>query len=431
MRNPKEKVIVFFVGLTAIILLVEISLRILGFGYSKDAYYDTRLLLDDKQYTILCIGDSYTWGAGAPKDMSYPRQLEDLLNLALDDKRIKVINRGKPAQNTTQLIDEIQYDINAIRPNLIILMTGDANKWNFFGYQKYLKRKSLFSVLNDQIYRVRIFKLVKLLCFDIKTRSKSEIFIDNKIMKTTKIYKHSNKNNKSYYKGSVSRAKNYGISYNDTGWAYKNQGEYDKALMCFKEGLKANPADSRNYSAIGWIYIDQGEYDKALKWLKAGIKMNPVDTNGYNGIGRIYKDQGKYREAIEFFKNSEKFNPELKDFIKMFEAGENINVKIVDWVSDDIEKIIKICKENQVTIMLQDYPEHAEFSDVFKNIALKHSIFFVDNYQIFREMWNRGFNRNDYFVTDGHCNSKGYAIMARNLYDKIIVESIFNTDNHN
>ena len=68
-------------GIIIALILSELLLRISGFIYqgilfSKDAKNGET----EETYTILCLGDSFTFGYGAPHGKSYPEQLEQLLN---------------------------------------------------------------------------------------------------------------------------------------------------------------------------------------------------------------------------------------------------------------------------------------------------------------------------------------------------------------
>jgi tetratricopeptide (TPR) repeat protein len=482
MINLKEKFKVFFIGLITAILLIELSLRIFGIVYSKGNYTGK---MQPDSYTILCLGDSWTFGLGAPKNRNYPSQLSDLLNSIMHNKKITVINKGMPAQNTTQLIDELQDDIESIKPDLIILLTGEANNWNFFGYQKYLKSKIFFSALYNQLYHIKTFKLVKLLRIDIRNKIQEKVnFLLNNLINKKKsksfsadmefvlrndAYAENNKNEIVIYPESKNTNSagdkidkdlksinnpsdtNEIIKSNDfekeLNWIkegiklnsldsnnyfkiaeiYKEQGKYDEAMKWYREGIRVNPGDSRNYRGIGLSYEGQGKYDEAMKWYREGIRVNPDDLLNYEMISSFYKRHGRYKEAIDFFKGLEKINPTLKDFVKILEKKDNINKEVVDWITSDIEKIIKICEGNKIALILHNYPCDKELANILRDIVKRHPILFVDNYRIFQEMTLNGrCNDNDYFMPDGHCNPKGYGIIAKNLYDKIIEAKLIN-----
>ena len=63
--------------------------------------------------TIVCFGDSLTYGTGAAKGMDYPSQLSKLIG-------VEVINAGVPGDTTAKALSRINEIINStfgIQPN--------------------------------------------------------------------------------------------------------------------------------------------------------------------------------------------------------------------------------------------------------------------------------------------------------------------------
>jgi tetratricopeptide (TPR) repeat protein len=334
----------------------------------------------------------------------------------------------QPTLNTTQVLNELDNNIVTVKPDLIILLIGGANKWNYIGYSEYLREKSLFSLSQDYLYRIRVYKLAKLLFLNIRKKVKNNLENLHFIIKR---------------------------------FIYKVQNKYEEALKWFKEGIRVNPRDSSGYAGIGWLYKDQGNYEEALKWFKEGIRVNPRDSGIYHEIGQIYEKQDNYEEAIKWFMKGIKSNPnrrqgyiglmkilektdrkyyaEIKDSLRRITRGnqvalnfiemlknKNIEQELIDWVRHDIERIIILCQSRGIKIILQNYPCEEDVNKVIKEFAIEHSIPFVNNLQVFNELLsNKEVKREDYFRPDGHCTSRGYGIIAQNLYDKIMEEKIF------
>jgi len=512
---------------------------------------DEKIHRDKESYIILCLGDSFTFGIGAAVNESYPKQLEQLLNSNLKGKRFVVVNKGELGQNTAQLIDKLQEDIDNVKPDLIIMMTGGANNWNYVGYNKYSESKSLMTALYNQFFRLRTYKLFRLLYLNIRDRQirqknnfllagqvKSEVSdkdsqrgisetarpkesraspaehnnlgqLQEKIKPDSAgdsncyemgLRYHRSGNyeeakrwfsegiranpgfSKNYnglgfvfeqqrnydeamrwFKEALNLAANDSLNHYGIGLIYLRQCKYEEAVKWFKEGLRLEPGNSDNYFGMGqvcnaqgnydeaakWfeeairinplkgkryfrladVYIIQGKYGQAWEWLKKGMMMEPSNFKDYEGIIRIFKDKGKYQEGIAFFKQLAQIEPKVNDFLKLLEAKEGIYSKIRQWVINDTEKIIKICKVNKVPIILQNYPENYGFLDVLKAVAQRNNIPFVDNDQTFKQMFSKVYRRNDYFVPNNHCNQKGYGIIAKNIYNKIIESQLIDGDN--
>ena len=99
MKTTKQKAIVFCAGILICLLILEVALRVVGSIYADISESDTGKNKKGTT-TILCIGDSFTFGIGAPRDLSYPAQLEKLLNQAAPGVKYSVINRGWPGQSS-------------------------------------------------------------------------------------------------------------------------------------------------------------------------------------------------------------------------------------------------------------------------------------------------------------------------------------------
>ncbi len=156
---------VFFLGsvfwIIIVLLLLEITLRIVGFAF-KSNEAETQIVNDDGKLVVLCIGDSFTYGVGSTKGNDYPSQLETLLQENTEQEVI-VINRGRCAQNSSQVIEKLQEDLNSCNPDLVIMLFGMANSWNYYGYQ----------VSDNYWERIRIVKLFRRISYNLKYKGAS------------------------------------------------------------------------------------------------------------------------------------------------------------------------------------------------------------------------------------------------------------------
>lgn len=94
-------------------------------GLTQDAI---RRMKDGEIVTIVCIGDSITFGqdsvTGLQSGTTYPAHLQTLLREYYQNSNITVINEGVSGNTTTQMIDRWQTDVTDNNPNLIIFMGG-------------------------------------------------------------------------------------------------------------------------------------------------------------------------------------------------------------------------------------------------------------------------------------------------------------------
>lgn len=86
--------------------------------------------------TILCVGDSWTFGleSGDPTSKSYPARLQQTLDKAHGEGKFKVINRGKPGNNSHDLVSDLPAMLEEFKPELVILLVGATNFFAIPGF---------------------------------------------------------------------------------------------------------------------------------------------------------------------------------------------------------------------------------------------------------------------------------------------------------
>ena len=162
---------IFFLKLTALlagvliaVLLLETFLFFLGGVYKIKLYLADKLeqkKYDGSEYIILCLGDSNTLGMGIPPQESYPAQLEKMLRLKFLERNVRVINHGIPSYNTAQILNALPADIENFKPDLIILLAGGANAWNFYGYKNEHGQGNLRGSFLNALKNTRTYKFIK------------------------------------------------------------------------------------------------------------------------------------------------------------------------------------------------------------------------------------------------------------------------------
>lgn len=93
---------------------------------------------------------------------------------------------------------------------------------------------------------------------------------------------------------------NEAYAYNNRGFAYLKQREYDRAIQAFTEALRLNPHDTLayvSYLSRGLAYRLKGEHDRAVRDLDQALRLDPHDADTYLGRGLAYARQGEYARA--------------------------------------------------------------------------------------------------------------------------------------
>jgi tetratricopeptide (TPR) repeat protein len=205
------------------------------------------------------------------------------------------------------------------------------------------------------------------------------------------------------------------------GKFFKDQGKYSEALQWFDKGFQADPLDWSNYYGFACVYYERNQFAQAVPWIKQGIKVAPasLENLNYRLIVPVFRQVMQYDEAVTFIRGIMQnvgVPRDVWEFYNERDTGEKVGA----WLEHDLEKIVRICKEHNIEVMFLNYPFGFDPASIaLQRIAAKNSIPFVDNRRVFDELWEKGGKREDYSVSDGHCNAKGYGVMARNIYEKI------------
>lgn len=92
--------------------------------------------------------------------------------------------------------------------------------------------------------------------------------------------------------------KNLAIAYNNRGIAYREKGEYDRAIADFTQAIKLNPKDVNPYLNRGVAYEKKREYDLAIADYTQAIKLNSKYAYPYNNLAWTYYKSDRPAEGL-------------------------------------------------------------------------------------------------------------------------------------
>ena len=90
--------------------------------------------------TIICFGDSLTYGTGAGPGMDYPSQLSKMIARP-------VINAGVPGDTTTRALKRLEQDVLSRSPDLVLITLGGNDLKN--GIAKDVAFKNLKMIVES------------------------------------------------------------------------------------------------------------------------------------------------------------------------------------------------------------------------------------------------------------------------------------------
>jgi lysophospholipase L1-like esterase len=421
-RATIKRITVFFVGVFVALVCLEMGLRLAGFIYHKNTDIVNNPLgkMAGKPYVILCLGNSYTKGTGAPREMSYPAQLQRIFDERIRDRKVVVVNEGHGQQNTAELLSDLRPDIRKYRPDLIILQTGEPNSWNYLKYTDYLGKKEIGSScfkwfkyhLMGLLYESRVYRLGML--FDYNKRQRGKQAVSPAYQKEEK-----------YLKAVKFRRS---IEFLENPLVAPEQAE--EGIRLFTEAIRRDPDQPQNYYEAGFLYGTQKKYEEALKWYYKSLTVALGCADGRHWTVNAFR---RIREMKKSYKGprNEGINKKIDALICLYNRrhpGQNFNfaglkdAEISEWVRSDMNEIVRIIQQGNVRVIVQNYPKEFPVNAILSDLCGKLRLPFVDNYSAFQDKMAHGTGEQDLFVPDGHCSAGGNRLTAENVFDKILTE---------
>lgn len=172
-QSTRRKILNIVGLLITSVIILELLLRGLGFLFSLKILRVENLLqgAEDSEYTILCIGDS--WTGGQPSG-NYPDYLQEALNSSDSDRQYRVINLAIGGGNSSQALRQLIKNLPKYQPDMAIVLTGSSDHWNLSesAYWKFADEDmNMINILRAKtrifFHSLRVYKLCKILYYKI------------------------------------------------------------------------------------------------------------------------------------------------------------------------------------------------------------------------------------------------------------------------
>jgi hypothetical protein len=156
----RRRLLLLGAGLLAALVAGEAALWIV-YWTSRPAL---RGVLGEGSRTILCIGDSNTFGVHLTSEESYPGQLQTFLDRA-PESPWRVVNVGWPGLNSAQVRRNLPDQLREYRPELVICWVGTNNTWSDSAGQLWETpdRETPESLAARVLHNVRILRVARML----------------------------------------------------------------------------------------------------------------------------------------------------------------------------------------------------------------------------------------------------------------------------
>lgn len=328
----------------------------------------------------------------------------DMLQTLIDDEfgkdNVNINNFSKFDMNTTQCIEFFDNIYNTNHQDAIVLMIGDSNYHNLYGFSKYIKSRHLNESIKirdpKNIYEINNGILKLYAGSNKNTLTKIVGVVYNTLMgngqKVSFIPKvvpsfYALKNNFKSDNNLMATLETYRYS-----WELINSNKYDEARTFLTSILEKKPSQSMLYYALGSAYLSENSEHcefKALKCFEDGILVDPLNADNicYKGLVLLYMlYKGEINaEVLYFARGLNELLPVPNENLESILAINTVNydekIKVInDWILSDMEKLKNKAILSNTKLIFTSYPEDIPINSLISEYAKNSSrVLYIDN----------------------------------------------------
>ena len=275
----------------------------------------------------MCVGDSFTYGGSLfAEKKTYPVLLQQRLDSSIPESGFRVINKGVCESNTGDLNRSLPGWVDSIKPDIVILLIGAANRFTPWDYE-YYRNKGTGSHLKSIIFDLRVVKMARIIWLNLKAREVAggTRSLRGVLQYTTPDQDYITTNYDAYEADLSKRRKQFDKPEADNPihmlWYYNNAEKFEEGI---KYGLSLrddNNADEiEAILALADLYYQSDKVKELEALLAAALAEFPKSQKTHNGLSYYYAEiAGRYRQkslyetAIESYLKAISFDPNEYD----------------------------------------------------------------------------------------------------------------------
>ena len=304
LRAPAgQKLLALLLGVFCALLAAEAALRLGGSLFRAVQEKRNRISIGREGCRILCLGESTTAGG----EGAWPALLEGILSGRYPAARFSVINKAVPGYNTTEIVRELDKNLEEVRPGLVIAMMGVND-----GFGRYYEG---ISDTGSMLFRhFRVYKLFRILLNrDKALRPRPGLpgaganlpaggpadpytpFQDRS--RDIAQYAEALRRKIAGDPGDADSLYLLGRYWaNGIGFQRRDRDLMKKGEALLLRAARLAPGNSFVFLTLGRHYSLLGELQRGLPPLRKAAELNPSGENWYY-LGQTYKNAGMYAEA--------------------------------------------------------------------------------------------------------------------------------------
>ena len=328
----------------------------------------------------------------------------DMLQSFVDDDfgkdKVSISNVSRFDMNTTQCVEFFDTIYNRKHQDAVVLMIGDSNYHNLYGFSKYMKSIRLDTPITikepKDIYEINneMLKLYAIANKGTLTNIVSSVY--NKIMGSggksnfvPKVVPHFYVLNNSFSKDDNFIATMNTYKY---AWSLIKNSQYEEAKSFLMSIIEKKPSQSMLYYALGSAYLSENSKGcefKALQYFEDGILVDPLNKDNicYKGLVFLYMlYKGDITAEVLFFARALNEyitfqNDELESIIAINTVNYDAKIKIINnWILSDIDKIKNKAVKANTKLIFSSYPDDIPVNSLISEYVKDTSkVLYIDN----------------------------------------------------
>ena len=105
----------------------------------------------------------------------------------------------------------------------------------------------------------------------------------------------------------------YANALNNRGIAYTDLRQYQRAIEDFNQAIRLKPDYAKAHNNRGIAYRKFGQYQRAIDDYNEAIRLKDDDADTYYNRGHVYADLGQYQRAIEDYNQAIRLQPDYAE----------------------------------------------------------------------------------------------------------------------
>ncbi len=387
-RRWLGRVVLILLGLSLALVVAELGLRIAAREHARTPERGR----GSEAFDLLCVGDSFTFGLGSEDERGYPEHLQELLDERWGPGAATVHNRGRPGQNSSQAADAFADQLAAIQPELVVILVGHNNGWNY--NDLHLDPGESLGAAG-LLGRSRVVRLLRLaVAWDLDERRGPAL----------------DEADAAWFRWQQERDKQLKRARERAHWAMILDQHPDDVLALLRLADLSEPAERQALLARARRH-DAAAVER-LEASQRAIEAWHAEQERRGAADYLDRGPGSQARLFSSLGGSPDEAPEAR--------YERQQAMLVEVLRRDLRAMAQAARDAGAAVVLMGYPTPTkQASPILEELAAELDVPFVDQQARFDALLAQGHPLAELFVLDGHCTSEGYRQMAEGLLPEV------------